>query len=261
VLSFFRKRRRGRVLGPGARSRIGSILARELDAWRTLNAAERDRLCDLSLVLIAEKRWEGCAGLELTEEMRAIIAAQAALLLLGFDLDPLAAPIYPNVQDVLVYPTGYFNTVKRRDALGVVHEGSPNLGEAWYGGPVIVSWEHAAHGARDGADGRNLVLHEFAHKLDMLDGVVDGTPPLPGAAAYTTWRQVMNDAFERLRSARPGASVLVLDRYGATSPAEFFAVATEAFFERSRELRDREPALYETLAMYYRQDTAARSAS
>ncbi len=258
MLSFFRKRRRGRVLGPGARSRIASILARDLALWRTLSATERDRLCDLALVLIAEKRWEGCAGLTLTEEMRALIAAQAALLLMGFDLDPLTSPVYPNVRDVLVYPSGYFATTRRRDAMGVVHEGSPNLGEAWYGGPVIVSWEHAAHGARDGSDGRNLVLHEFAHKLDMLDGVVDGTPPLAGAAAYSTWRQVMNDAFARLRSARPGASVLVLDRYGATSPAEFFAVATEAFFERPREMREREPALYDTLAMYYRQDPAAR---
>lgn len=258
VLSYFRKRRRGRVLGEAARAGVALALAPRLAAWHGLTQAERDRLCDLSLVMIVEKRWEGCAGLELTEPMRMIIAAQAALLLIGFDIDPATDPVYPNVREVLVYPTGYFATTKRRDSMGIVHEGSPNLGEAWYGGPVIVSWADALHGVADGDDGRNLVLHEFAHKLDMLDGVVDGTPPLGDAAEYRTWRNVMNDAFNRLRMARPGASVLVLDRYGATNPAEFFAVATEAFFERSRELRQREPALYDTLKMYYRQDPAGR---
>jgi len=256
VLAYFRKRRRGRVLGDAARAGLALAIAPALALWQGLSQAERDKLCDLSLVLLVEKRWEGCDGLVLTEHMRMIIAAQAALLLIGFDLDPLTAPVYPNVRDILVYPTGYFATTKRRDAMGIVHEGSPNLGEAWYDGPVIVSWADAIHGAAEGDDGRNLVLHEFAHKLDMLDGIVDGTPPLPGAAAYQTWRSVMNDAFARLRAARPGASVLVLDRYGATNPAEFFAVATEAFFERSRELRQREPALYETLKMYFRQDPA-----
>ncbi len=121
---------------------------------------------------------------------------------------------------------------------------------------MIISWADALHGAAEGDDGRNLVLHEFAHKLDMLDGVVDGTPPLGGAAEYRTWRSVMNDAFNRLRTARPGASVLVLDRYGATNPAEFFAVATEAFFEKPRQLRDKHPALYGALAAYYRADPA-----
>jgi Mlc titration factor MtfA (ptsG expression regulator) len=258
VLSYFRKRRRGRVLGEAARAGVALALAPKLAAWQLLNDAERDRLCDLTLVMIVEKRWEGCAGLQLTEHMRMIIAAQAALLLVGFEIDPLTDPVYPNVQEILVYPTGYFATTQRRDALGVVHEGSPNLGEAWYSGPVIVSWADAIHGVADGDDGRNLVLHEFAHKLDMLDGVVDGTPPLAGAAEYRTWRSVMNDAFSRLRMAGPGASVLVLDRYGATNPAEFFAVATEAFFERSREMRQREPALYETMKMYFRQDPAGR---
>lgn len=259
MLSYFRKRRRGRVLGEAARAGVALALAPRLAAWLGLNQAERDRLSDLTLVMIVEKRWEGCAGLELTEPMRMIIAAQAALLLIGFEIDPLTDPVYPNVSEVLVYPTGYFATTKRRDAMGIVHEGSPNLGEAWYGGPVIVSWADALHGVADGDDGRNLVLHEFAHKLDMLDGVVDGTPPLGDATEYRTWRAVMNDAFNRLRMAGPGASVLVLDRYGATNPAEFFAVATEAFFERSRELRMREPALYDTLKMYFRQDPASRA--
>ncbi len=247
------------MLGDVARGAVIAAMSPMLGLFRGLSEQERNKLADLALVMFAEKRWEGCAGLELTVQMRMVIAAQAALLLAGFEIDPLTDPVYPNVSEILVYPTGYFATTKRRDAMGIVHEGSANLGEAWYGGPVIISWADALHGAAEGDDGRNLVLHEFAHKLDMLDGVVDGTPPLGGAAEYRTWRSVMNDAFNRLRTARPGASVLVLDRYGATNPAEFFAVATEAFFERSREMRQREAALYDTLKMYYRQDPAARA--
>ena len=143
------------------------------------------------------------------------------------------------------------------DAAGVVHEGTVNLGEAWQRGPVVLAWDAARGGALDPRDGHNLVLHEFAHKLDMLDGLADGTPPLGDRARFTAWVATMTREFEQLRAASADGRATVLDAYGATNPAEFFAVATECFFEKSRTLRDRHPALYEVLSDYYHQDPAA----
>jgi Mlc titration factor MtfA (ptsG expression regulator) len=142
----------------------------------------------------------------------------------------------------------------------VVTEGIGNLGEAHYmgqyGGPVIVSWQHAREGGMDAHDGRNLILHEFAHKLDFLDGVVDGTPPLKSKDEYARWKRVMSAHFDDLvRRAQAGAPSLI-NYYGATNPAEFFAVATETYFERGREMRQWLPELYQVLRDYYGTETA-----
>ena len=233
------------------------------DDWQTilhrlpffgaLDARGQDRIRDDLRVLIAEKDWEGCGGLELTDEIRVTIAAQAALLLLNIEHE-----YYKHVRSILIYPSAY-RTMPHQDAAGVVREGQANLGEAWRRGPVVLSWDAAKHGALDPEDGHNLVLHEFAHKLDMLDGLADGTPPLDDQPQFKRWVETMTDEFRQLRSAAETGRATLLDHYGATNPAEFFAVATECFFEKADKLRTRHPSLYAILRDYYHQDPAERT--
>ncbi|HEB53442.1 MAG TPA: zinc-dependent peptidase [bacterium] len=221
-----------------------------LPFYRALDERGQQRNRDDLRVLVAEKHWEGCGGLELTDEIRVTVAAQAALLLLNIEHD-----YYPKVASILIYPSAY-KTMPQRDAAGVVREGQANLGEAWRDGPVILSWDAALGGALDPHDGHNLVLHEFAHKLDMLDGLADGTPPLADRTTFTRWVETMSKEFERLRQDAADGRATVLDTYGASNPAEFFAVATECFFEKSRALQRRHPDLYICLRDYYHQDPA-----
>jgi len=161
---------------------------------------------------------------------------------------------------VLVYPSAY--VTKTRNPIGGVLalEGeSINLGESWSSGVVVLSWDAVLAGASDIRDGQNVVLHEFAHQLDREDGWVDGAPPLARRSQYVTWARVLGAEYERLqRASRLGRST-VLDEYGAKNPAEFFAVATESFFEKPHTLRKRHPELYEELRSFYRQDPAQLS--
>lgn len=253
-----RYRRKSKLTSPPAAAEL-RLLGGNLAFFARLSEAQRTRLVHLARIIVAEKHWEGCAGLDLTDEMKLIIAAQAALLLLGMDLDPARDDVFANVQTILVYPSGFVAPTPRTGPGGVVTEGHSNLGEAHYmgayGGPVIVSWRHAHAGGLNGGDGHNLILHEFAHKLDYLDGVSDGTPPLRGKAEVARWREVMTAHYQDLvRRAQRGEPSL-LNFYGATNPAEFFAVATETYFERGAEMRRWLPALYDLLREYYGVET------
>lgn len=224
-----------------------------LPFYRHLDERGQQRLRDDLRVLVAEKDWEGCGGLELTDEIQVTIAALASLLLLNLEHE-----YYADVQTILVYPSGWRKPAEF-EAPGVSHAGLATLGEAWARGPVILAWDAALGGALDPRDGHNLVLHEFAHRLDLLDGVADGTPPLPGRGELAAWVAAMTAEFQALRRADDDGRATLLDKYGATNPAEFFAVATECFFERGRELQQRLPRLYAVLQDYYQQDPAARS--
>ncbi len=224
-----------------------------LPFYQALDDRGRGRVRDDLRVLVAEKNWEGCGGFTLTDEVRVTIAAQASLLLLNIEHE-----YYRQVTSILVYPAAY-RTMPQRGADGVVREGQANLGEAWRRGPVVLSWDDAKRGALDPGDGHNLVFHEFAHKLDMLDGAADGTPPIADRALFDRWVETMTREFRALREDTARGRATVLDTYGATNPAEFFAVATECFFEKSRQLAQRHPALYELLRAYYHQDPANRS--
>lgn len=250
-----RYRRKSLLTAPPTLGEI-RLLAANLGLWVRLTDEQRGNLIRLARILVKEKNWEGCGGLTLTDDMRMIIAAQAAVLLLGMPLDPARDPVYPNVQSILVYPAGFIAPTARLGGAGVMTEGHANLGEAHYmglsGGPVIVSWRDALAGGQDAGDGRNLVIHEFAHKLDFLDGVIDGTPPLRGGSdEYARWSQVMTAHFHDLQRRAAARAPSVLDYYGATNPAEFFAVATEAYIERAADLRHALPELYEVLESYY----------
>ena len=247
----------------GARRRRRRILRKPMPAeWRAiagklpffarLDPAAQIKLCNDLRIFIAEKEWEGCAGLEVTDEMCVVIAAQACLLVLHLDHD-----FYPSVRTILIYPRAYRTGTLHNEG-GIVTEGANASGEAWAGGPVVLTWDATARGVRDPDDGHNVVYHEFAHKLDMQDGLTDGTPRLRSRKALQQWVAVMTREFEALRTAAGKGQITLLDHYGATNVAEFFAVVTECFFERSREMRARHQDLYRVLSDYYRQDPAAR---
>jgi len=235
-----------------------SILFREFAVWGRLREEERARLRDELRFFIAERHWEGCGGLKMTERIQVLIAAQACLLLLGRPEDN-----FRNVSSVLVYPSGYFAAPPQTPVFGAPRvtnsAPAPVLGQAWERGPVILSWQHARAGAAVADDGQNVVYHEFAHKLDMLNGIVDGLPGLASRAEAQRWHAVMTEAFERLREARERGYPAPLRPYALTNPAEFFAVATEVFFERPHSMRDWDPDLYDLLRDYFRQDPVERS--
>lgn len=221
-----------------------------------LNVAERERLESDTQIFIAEKQWEGAKGFNLTDEIKVIIAAQACLLLLGWK-EP---HYFPNVSTVIVYPSGFRTKSRRRDGYLETEKQHNVLGEAWSGDlPVVVSWDDAVNGSEDPEDGHSVILHEFAHKLDMLGGGANGVPPLSGGdATYDTWAQVMSQEFRVLRYAAWQGQESVLDDYGAENEAEFFAVATETFFEKPYYLYQERPLLYALLKNYYQQDTMGR---
>ena len=219
---------------------------------RGLTPSEREQLLRLVQVFVAEKHFEGCAGLAVTEEMRVTIAAAACLLLLH-----LEGACYPTLRTVLVDPHAFI-AKHVLGGHGIAEEAVPLRGESWRGGVVVLSWDDVVRGARDAVDGSNVVLHECAHQLDQEDGESDGAPLL-ASTALRTWGRVLGAEYERLREEVAADPRSVLDACGATNPPEFFAVATESFFERPLQLQREHPALYDQLKRFYRQDPARRT--
>lgn len=225
-----------------------AVLASRFEHWNRLTDAERPRMEQLVARFMERTRWEAAQGFELTEDIKVLIAAQASMLLLGLDLDE-----YPQLTSVIVHPSTVRLHGRRRAAAGTFTSGPYHVsGQAHYRGPVVLSWAATRRGAQRPHAGTNVVYHEFAHQLDMLDGVVDGTPPIPDPDDRERWVEVCTAAFERVRS---GTSE-VLRAYAGTDPGEFFAVATEAFFNVPVELATHEPELYAELRRFYRQDPA-----
>ncbi len=233
-----------------------AIIARNLPFFARLSGADQKELLGHVQVLLAEKRFEGCAGLELTEEIRLTIAVQACLLLLHRKTD-----YYPRLLTILVYPSGFIVDQSRPIAGDIWQEGREGrLGETGRQmGSMVLAWDAARRGALDPADGKNLVLHEFAHQLDFEDFAADGVPALRSRNDQRAWAEVMKIEFAALRAADETGIPTLLDGYGATNPAEFFAVATEAFFERPLALRQNRPRLYSELQHFFRQDPALYS--
>jgi Mlc titration factor MtfA (ptsG expression regulator) len=199
---------------------------------------------------IATTRFQGCGGLDLTEDMILTVAAQACLLVMHREGKP-----YPKLKVVYLYP-GTFSSIQQRvDHLGLVTEGEVHrLGESWETGTVVLSWDAVAHGASNVFDAANVTFHEFAHQLDHEDGPTDGAPALPHRAAYRSWARVFQENYDDFLQQTEAGQKTVLDSYGATNPPEFFAVATEAFFEKPIQLHRCEPDLYQELMNYYRLD-------
>jgi Mlc titration factor MtfA (ptsG expression regulator) len=204
-------------------------------------------------VFLDEVGFEGCGGLEMTDEIRTVIAARACLLVLGSErLVP-----YPRLTVVLVYPSSWSADDVRQDRGGVVTEGrSHRLGESHARGQVVLSWDDVEAGARIPHDGQDVVYHEFAHQLDQETPGSAGSPRLSRAADYAAWARTVDAGYERLLRRVEAGRRTFLDDYGATNPAEFFAVATEGFFEKPVPFRRRLPELFELLRDYYGLDPA-----
>lgn len=251
---WFKNRRRRKVLEQPPPSAWLAAISENVRHYARLKPAEQARVRDLVQIFLAEKNWEGCNGLKLTDEMKVVIAAEVGVLVAGFE------PMYfDDVLSILVYPEGYV-APKQSVVRGgiVVEEDSARLGEAWYRGPVVLTWSEALASAHGTNRGQNVVLHEFAHQLDMLNGRnADGMPPMK-SDRLPRWTQVLNAQYRRLVNDYEHGRGSVLDSYGTTNMAEFFAVTTETFFERPSALKHHLPDLYEVFRDFYRQDPAAR---
>lgn len=252
-MSWLKKRHRKRVLSKSFPAKWLSIIQRNVPFYDCLPPEDQFELQRLIQVFLDEKKFEGCGGLEITDEIRVTIAAQACILLLGGTSD-----FYPKLFSIIVYPSAFVAKVQQYQPGGLVSEGiQPRLGESWSRGAIVLSWDDVLQGASDIHDGHNLVYHEFAHQLDNESGKGKGAPRLPKPSMYISWARVLTKEYQSLVDAVVNHRPSLLDRYGAASPAEFFAVATEFFFEKPIELKAVHPDLYEQLRLFYRRDPAS----
>lgn len=229
------------------------ILRRRVPLTRSMPAELLAQLKGHMQVFVAEKAFIGCEGQAITDEVRVTVAAQACLLLLN-----RPTGYYPRLRQVLVYPRAFWVLHTHPDEHGLVHGGrEARVGESWDEGQVILAWDETRDSARIPDDAFNVVLHEFAHQLDAENGLTNGAPELGSAQRHARWAEVMRQAFVELQAQVARGEETVLDPYGASEPAEFFAVATEAFFERGQDLRQTQPAVYAELAGFYHVDPAA----
>ena len=257
MFGFLKQQRRNRVRrAPFPEDWIKKI--REyVRFFERLSATDRTEIVGHVQVFLAEKRFEGCGGLEMGDEIRLTIAAQACLLLLHRKTD-----YFPRLLTILVYPSVYSAEERRPLDDNVWQEGKvTRLGETGRQlGSMVLAWDATKYGAADPSDGRNVVFHEFAHQLDYENYAADGVPGLTTRDQQVSWGSVMRVEFASLQAADATGIPTLLDNYGATNPAEFFAVATEAFFERPYALRQRHPRLYAEFARYFQQDPTEYSA-
>ncbi len=257
MFSWLHDHRRRALLDTPFPAAWPDFLRANVGCYALLSRSEQAKLRDDLRLLVAEKYWEGCGGLVMTDEVRVTVAALAALLLLGWEHAEFAG-----VTSILVYPAGY--VAREQDRLwnswnGVVTESaSARLGQATSQGTVILSWDSVLKAGRDPASPHNVVLHEFAHVLDVRDGAFDGAPRLLDDLPAEEWSQVMTEEYHALVRATEQGQPTLLDPYGATNAAEFFAVVTECFFGQPRRMREAHPRLYKLLRHFYRQDAASR---
>ncbi len=252
MLHWLKERRRQKLRGRQFPAAWREIMEHNVPFVRHLPPSDRKELEEDLMILLAEKNFEGAGGLKMTDEIRITIAAQACILLLHRKTD-----YYPGLYSIIVYPNAYIAPQKVQQERGIIVEGmQPRLGESWTRGAVVLSWNDVRSGAADIHDGHNVVFHEFAHQLDAQDGSMDGAPILTDHSMYATWARVLGQEYERLQQDTALGKDTLLDQYGATNPAEFFAVATEFFFEKPRQLRAQLPQLYDELRRYYKQDPA-----
>lgn len=251
IFASFRHRRRQCLRARPFPAAWKSIIARNVPIFRRLPGADQAELLGHIQVFLDEKHFEGCGGLELTDEIRLTIAAQACLLLLHRETD-----YYPELVTILVYPSAYIADEERYLGNNIWEQGEDSrLGHTGRRmGSLVLAWVEAKRGAADTADGMNLVLHEFAHQLDFEDSETDGAPALATRTEYLSWARVMSRKFEALRAADQAGTPTVLDTYGATNPAEFSRSRLRHF--SSAALRAKQPELYRELASFYRQDPA-----
>jgi hypothetical protein len=252
---YYQAWRRQRLRAKGLTPEQQQLLRECLPFYHSLPQELQTELRANMSLFLRDKEFVGCNGLRVTEQMCITVAALACLLLLQRE-----HRCYPDLHTVLLYPDTYVAAETHVENYVETSGQSAREGEAHYRGPVVLSWADIEQDMQHPEEGRNLVLHEFAHKLDEEDGIYNGRPVFSAAGEGADWAQVLSREFEALRALANREETeqpLVLDIYGAESPAEFFAVATEAFFMRAEEMRRAHPELYRQLRYFYRVDPAS----
>jgi Mlc titration factor MtfA (ptsG expression regulator) len=250
VGKVLRAERRKKIMSEPVPPEWEDILTTNIELYRHLPTHLKKQLHNDMKVFLNEKKFEGCGGLEVTEEMRVTIAGEACILLLN-----RKPTFFPKLDTILIYPHPYMAPGYKNVGRGhYVEEPSMRAGESWTGGALVLAWDYVKYGAQNGEDGQNVVLHEFAHQLDQEDGTADGAPKLDKPSRYREWARIFSNEYHQLQSDVKQHHKTVMDAYGATNPAEFFAVATETFFEKPRQMKKKEPELYEELKEYYKLD-------
>ncbi|MCI0651649.1 MAG: zinc-dependent peptidase, partial [Planctomycetes bacterium] len=251
ILTHWAKnRRRRQLLAQPFPTEWQNRLAQNVRHYRFLAPEQQVRVQDVVRVLLAEKTWVRGAGFVVTDEMKVTVAAQASLLVLGFD----RPYYYDALRTVVLYPGTYSNPHLIAKEGEVIPEALRTYGEMWAHGTVVLSWEEILACGRAGGNGRNLVLHELAHYFDMLDRYADGVPFLAGSEKRDSWERVVDAEFRRLVGSAKRREKTLLDQYGTWNKAEFFAVATECFFELPKAMRQQHSELHSVLRDLYRQD-------
>ena len=253
MFNFFKRRRRERVLREAPID--DAQWAREIASYnftRVLSADEQARLRQLATLFLAEKPINAAGNLHIDDGARLAIAIQACMLILNLDLD-----WYKSWTEVIIYPGEFVARHEEVDEAGVVHTiEEPLSGESWAHGTVVLSWADVNQAGK--GEGYSVVIHEFAHQIDMLNGDANGFPPLHADMSREEWAAAFSAAYEHFCKRVDDWEDTVIDEYAAEDPAEFFAVMSEAFFEMPQAVRDEYPQVYAQLARFYRQDTAAR---
>jgi MtfA peptidase len=227
------------------------VLDRNVSLYRLLPPALRQALYGRINIFLDEKTFVGCDGLEISEEIRLTIAGNACMLLLGRD-----KRCFPGFTSILVYPDTYVAKEVKYDGLVAINHDVARAGESWHRGPVVLSWADVMRGSLNPGDGHNVVLHEFAHKLDEENAIMNGLPVLRDRSHYAEWAEVLSQEYESLLHRVERGTNSVIDGYGTVSPAEFFAVATESFFDKPVQMQEKLPELYQQLSRFYNLDPA-----
>jgi Mlc titration factor MtfA (ptsG expression regulator) len=247
---YWRSYQRDKIGNTPFKKEWRKIIQQRMPYFRQMPADLQLQLKQLVQVFLAEKNFIGCNGVKITDEIRVTVAAQACLLLLNRKTN-----FYPKLQTILVYPRAFVKEQQTKEASGVLFTQKAVLaGESWDYGKVVLSWQDALDGAQIPDDGRNVVIHEFAHQLDQENGTANGAPILEKGQNYKCWSEVFSRHFEQLKMQVRAGSPSLFDYYGATNPAEFFAVASEVFFEQAHQFNDEYPKLYQQLKQYYQVD-------
>ena len=247
---IWRERQRFRIKTLPFKKSWRSIIQKRMPYFRQMPADLQLQLKQHIQVFLAEKSFVGCNGVEITDEIKVTVAAQACLLLLNRKTD-----YYPKLKTILIYPRAFIKEHQSLSVGGVVsHQRTALAGESWGFGKVVLSWQDTIDGADIPDDGHNVVIHEFAHQLDQEDGSANGAPILGKGQNYKDWSEVFSSQYDKLRKQACTGIPSLFDYYGATNPAEFFAVASEVFFEQADKLYHRYPSLYDQLKQYYKVD-------
>ena len=251
AMRFQRKRFRQKLKAKDFNLEWVLILQKNMTLYQKLPDELKSRLHGLINVFLHEKTFSGYNGLQINDEIRVTIAAQACILLLNRDDD-----FYPTLYNIFVYPGAFKSMQTTSDGVVNTLKETVRTGESWHRGQVVLSWKHSKQGAQNEKDGQNVVYHEFAHQLDNDDGRIDGTPVLNSAEDYKSWTKVFSEEYTQLRDEIAAHKKTLIDGYGAVSEGEFFAVVTELFFERPILFKKEHLELYKELEKFYRLNPA-----